>query len=312
MPRRTPQPPQFHAVNPYAAGIDIGAEAHYVAVPEQCATPSVRRFATFTEDLYQLADWLHQCRIETVVMESTGVYWIPLFEILEARGFEVLLVDARRVKNVSGRKSDVLDCQWLQQFHTYGLLQGAFRPADQIVVLRSYLRQRAMLIQYAAAHVQHMQKALQQMNLLLYNVVSDIVGVTGLKIIRAILTGERNPQVLAQHRDYRCKHSEAEIAKSLVGNYREEHLFALQQALTLYESYQAQTAACDARIEAYLQRCRRSWMTHHHRAPKPANRGSIASRLTCGPTCTSSRARTSRAFMGLMSPQRSRSFPKSG
>lgn len=148
MPRRTPQKPQFHAVNPYAAGTDIGAEAHYVAVPEQCAAPSVRRFATFTEDLYQLADWLHQCGIETVV-ESTSVYWIPVFEILEARGFDVLLVDARRVKNVSGRKSDVLDCQWLQQLHTYGLLQGAFRPADQIVVLRSYLRQWAMLIQYA-------------------------------------------------------------------------------------------------------------------------------------------------------------------
>jgi transposase len=151
MPRRTPPKPQFHAVNPHAAGIDIGAEAHYVAVPEQCATPSVRRFATFTEDLYDLATWLQQCGIETVVMESTGVYWIPLFEILEARGFDVLLVDARRVKNVSGRKSDVLDCQWLQQLHTYGLLQGAFRPADYIVVLRSYLRQRAMLIQYAAA-----------------------------------------------------------------------------------------------------------------------------------------------------------------
>ncbi len=246
-------PKHLQHINLNAAGIDVGAEFHYVAVPIDRDAQPVRRFAAFTEDLHQLADWLRQCGIETVVLESTGVYWIPVFEILEAAGFEVLLVDARHVKNVSGRKSDVLDCQWLQQLHTYGLLRGAFRPADHMVVLRSYLRQRAMLVEYAAAHIQHMQKALQQMNLLLKNVVSDIVGVTGLKIIRAILAGERDPEVLAQYRDYRCKHSAAEIAKSLVGNYREEHLFALEQALTLYDTYRAQIAACDRRIEDYVR-----------------------------------------------------------
>jgi transposase len=212
----------------------------------------VREFATFTPDLYELAAWLQQCGVDTVVMESSGVYWIPVFELLEQRNFTVLLADARKVKNVSGRKSDVLDCQWLQQLHTFGLLQGAFRPADEIVVLRSYLRQRAMLIRGAARHIQHMQKALQQMNVLLHHVVSDITGLPGLRIIRAIVAGERDPQVLAAHRDPRCKSSVEVIAKSLVGNYRQEHLFALEQAVALYDSYQAQLAACDQRIEAYL------------------------------------------------------------
>ncbi len=245
-------PAQLPHLNLNAAAIDIGATSHFVAVPEGRDRVSVREFATFTADLHRLADWLTQCGVDTVVMESTGVYWIPVFELLEQRGFEVRLVDARHVKNVSGRKSDVLDCQWLQQLHTYGLLQGAFRPADQIVVLRSYLRQRAMLVQYAAAHIQHMQKALQQMNLLLHHVVSDITGVTGMAIIRAILAGERDPQILAQHRDYRCKHSAEVIAKSLEGTYREEHLFALAQAVALYDAYQVQLAAIDGRIESYL------------------------------------------------------------
>ena len=172
-----------------------------VAVPEGRDEVSVREFGTFTADLEALADWLKQCGVTTVAMESTGVYWIPLFELLERRGFEVKLVDARHVKNVSGRKSDVLDCQWLQQLHTYGLLAGAFRPPDEVCVLRSYLRQREMLTQAASMHIQHMQKALQQMNLLLHNVVSDITGVTGMKIIKAILAGERDPQVLARNRD---------------------------------------------------------------------------------------------------------------
>jgi transposase len=257
--RRTPQatslPAQLPHLNLNAAAIDIGSTAHFVAVPEGRDTVSVREFATFTADLHRLADWLEQCGVDTVVMESTGVYWIPVFELLEQRGFKVLLVNARHVKNVTGRKSDVLDCQWLQQLHTYGLLNGAFRPADQIVVLRSYLRQRAMLVQYASAHIQHMQKALQQMNLLLHHVVADITGVTGLKIIHAILDGERDPQVLAGLRDYRCKHRAEVIAKSLEGNYREEHLFALKQAVTLYETYQAQIAACDQQLEQYLASC---------------------------------------------------------
>src|SRR3989441_11852026 len=225
-------PAQLQHMNLNAAGIDIGSERHMVAVPEGRDTVSVREFGTFTADLQALAAWLKQCGVSTVAMESTGVYWIPLFEVLERQGFEVKLVDARHVKNVSGRKSDVLDCQWIQQLHTYGLLAGAFRPPDEVCVLRSYLRQREMLIQTSSMHIQHMQKALQQMNLLLHNVVSDITGVTGMKIIKAIIAGERNAKVLAKHRDYRCQNSAATITKSLGGNYREEHLFALAQAVS--------------------------------------------------------------------------------
>jgi len=245
-------PAQLQHLNLHAAGIDIGSTAHFVAVPPDSDPQPVRQFGTFTADLHRLADWLTACGVETVVMESTAVYWIPLFELLEERGFHVLLVNARHVKNVSGRKSDVLDCQWLQQLHTFGLLSGAFRPADEIVVLRSYLRQRTTLVQGASAHIQHMQKALQQMNLVLHHVVADVTGVTGMTIIRAILAGERDPQVLAQNRDPRCKNSAEVIAQSLVGNYRAEHLFALQQAVTLYEVYQAQIAACDEQIDRYL------------------------------------------------------------
>ena len=241
-------PPHLQHINLNAAGIDIGSERHLVAVPEGRDPVSVREFGTFTADLEALATWLKRCGVTTVAMESTGVYWIPLFELLERRGFEVKLVDARHVRNVSGRKSDVLDCQWLQQLHTYGLLAGAFRPADEVCVLRSYLRQREMLTQTAGMHIQHMQKALQQMNLLLHNVVSDITGVTGMKIIKAILGGERDAQVLARNRDERCQNSTATIAKSLVGNYREEHLFALRQAVALYETYQAKIADCNQAI----------------------------------------------------------------
>src|SRR5438445_11480551 len=237
-------PKHLQHINLNAAGIDIGSEQHWVAVPEGRDEVSVRQFGAFTNDLLAIADWLEQCGVTTVAMESTGVYWIPLFEVLAARGFEVKLVDARHVKNVSGRKSDVLDCQWLQQLHTYGLLSGAFRPPEQVCVLRSYLRQREMLIQTASMHIQHMQKALQQMNLLLPNVVSDITGVTGMKIIKAILAGERDPPVLARHRNERCQNTTATIAKSLVGNYREEHLFALRQAVDLYVTYQAKIADC--------------------------------------------------------------------
>ena len=245
-------PQQLQHINVNAAGIDIGAEQHLVAVPEGRDEVSVRTFGTFTADLVALAAWLKQCGVTTVAMESTGVYWIPLFELLERSGFEVKLVDARHVKNVSGRKSDVLDCQWLQQLHTYGLLSGAFRPPDEICVLRSYLRQKEMLVQAAAQHIQHMQKALQQMNLLLHNVVSDITGVTGMKIIKALLAGERNPQVLARNRHGCCQNSEATIAKSLVGNYRDEHLFALRQAVDLYEYYQKKIADCEEAISKQL------------------------------------------------------------
>jgi len=247
-------PQQLKHVNLNAAGIDIGSERHFVAVPPGRDEVSVREFSTFTPDLHVLVEWLRQCGVTTVAMESTGVYWIPVYELLERERFEVKLVDARRVKNVPGRKSDVLDCQWLQQLHTYGLLEGAFRPPDEVCVLRGYLRQREMLVQSSSMHIQHMQKALQQMNVLLHNVVSDITGVTGMKILRAIIGGERDPKILAAHRDRRCRNSEETIAKSLVGNYRDEHLFALKQAVELYDIYQSKLADCDLAIADYLQR----------------------------------------------------------
>jgi len=240
-------------INLHAAGVDIGAAEIYVAIPPGRAAESVRSFAPFTADLHSCAAWLAACGIETVAMESTGVYWIPLFEILERRGFEVYLVNARHVKNVSGRKTDVLDCQWLQQLHTYGLLQPSFRPPEEICALRSLVRQRAMLIKYRGSHVQHMQKALQQMNLKLTNVLTDITGQTGLQIIRAIVAGERCPAVLARLRDRRCHKSELEIAQSLEGHYQREHLFALRQALELYDFYGQQIRACDVELEAMYQ-----------------------------------------------------------
>lgn len=239
-------------VNLYAAGIDIGAREHYVAVPEGLDERSVRTFSCFTGDLERMASWLVEIGIQSVVMESTGVYWIPAFEILEERGLEVLLVNARHVKNVSGRKSDVLDCQWLQQLHTYGLLQGAFRPPEQVCTLRAYLRQRSMLTDSAGRQIQHIQKALRQMNVLLDNVVTDITGKTGMTIIRAIVDGERDPHKLAQHRDPRCKSTEATIAQSLTGHYRDEHLFSLRQSVELHDVYREKIRACDNAIEQQL------------------------------------------------------------
>lgn len=236
-------------INLNAAGIDIGAEEIFVALPPDRDEQSVRSFATFTVDLHKLADWLQACNIDTVAMESTGVYWIPLYEILEARGIDVNLINARHVKNVSGRKTDVLDCEWIQQLHTYGLLQPSFRPPEHICALRSLVRHREMLIHYRAAHIQHMQKALQLMNIQLSNVLSDITGVTGMQIIRAIVSGERDPVTLARFRNPRCASSEEEIAKSLEGHYKREHLFALQQALELYDFYDRQMADCDAELE---------------------------------------------------------------
>jgi transposase len=235
--------------HPNAAGIDIGSASHYVAVPPDRDDEPVREFASFTPDLHRLADWLEACGIDTVAMESTGVYWIALFEVLDARGITVLLVNARHVKNVSGRKSDVLDCQWLQQLMSYGLLRGAFRPADAVCVLRSYSRQREMLLRSQARHVQHMQKALVQMNIQLGNVISDVAGVSGQRILRAIVAGARDGQELAAMCDTRIQASADEIAKSLQGNWREEHVFALKQALALFDFYATQLAECDAAIE---------------------------------------------------------------
>ena len=256
-------------LNLNAAGIDVGATSHYVAVPADRAEQPVQEFEAFTADLYRLADWLGECGVETVVMESTGVYWIPLFGALEERGLEVMLVDPRRIKNVPGRKTDVVDCQWLQQLHTYGLLSGAFRPDGDIRRLRSYLRQRAMLVEYASHHVQHMQKALTQMNVKLHHVISDITGKTGMDIIEAIVSGERNPRKLARLRDPRIKADEATIAKSLQGHWREEHIFELAQALELYRFYQDKIAECDREIEAQLER----FEDHSHGDPPAAKSG---------------------------------------
>lgn len=246
-------PKHLMHINKMAAGIDIGSKSHFVAVPDGCAKETVREFSSFTVNLNELADWLTECGIETIAMESTGVYWVPLYELLESRGFDVNLVDARKVKNVSGRKTDVLDCQWLQQLHTYGLLTTAFRPDDQTCIIRSYMRQRASLIKNASIHINHMQKALSQMNIHLNTVLSDITGVTGLKIIRAIVEGgERNPKTLAALRHKQCKRSEEDIEKSLTGSYRNEHLFALKQALELYDIYKQKIIECDHTIEAEL------------------------------------------------------------
>jgi transposase len=233
--------------------------------------------ASLRADLYELANWLKKCKIKTVAMESTGVYWIPLYELLEAEGFEVKLVDARHVKNVSGRKTDILDCQWLQQLHTYGLLNGAFRPSEQICALRVYLRQRNMLIQAASKHILHMQKAMSQMNLQLHNVLSDITGVTGMKIIRDIVSGERDAKMLALHRDKGCKQSLETIEKSLTGNYRTEHLFSLTQALELYDVYQKKISDCENKIEDKLQ----DFDSHHVESAEGQEISKHKSRSNC-------------------------------
>jgi transposase len=246
-------PSLLDRINPNAAGIDCGADSHYVAVAPDRDPMPVRAFQAFTTDLHRVADWLTACGVTTVAMESTGVYWIPLYEILEARGLEVVLVNARHVKNVPGRKTDVVDCQWLQELHSVGLLRGSFRPTAAIAALRAYLRHRETLVQSATTHIQRMQKALVQMNLQLPIVISDITGVTGLRILHAIVAGQTDPHLLAQYRDPRCRASKAEITAALTGHYRPEHVFVLQQNLALFEVYQEQLAACDVAIEAHVR-----------------------------------------------------------
>jgi transposase len=250
--RRTTRPVSMPILHPDTAGIDMGATEIYGCVPLDRAPQPIRRFGTFTEDLVALAAWLTQCRVTSVAMESTGVYWIPLYQILETRGFEVCLVNARHVKNVPGRKSDVQDCQWLQYLHSVGLLRPSFRPPETVCAVRALLRHRDTLVQLAATHTQHMQKALTQMNLQLHHVLSDITGVTGLAILDAILAGERDPQVLAQHRDRRVKAPPETITKALVGDYRAEHLFTLRQALASYRHYQRLIGECDAEVHTRL------------------------------------------------------------
>ena len=243
---------QLPVLHPDAAGIDVGASELYVAVPSDRDAESVRSFPTFTRDLNALADWLQQCGVRSVAMESTSVYWIPVYQILEARGFEVYLVNAQHVKNVPGRKTDVSDCQWIQYLHSVGLLRGSFRPPGVICAIRSLWRHRASLIQMAAEHVLHMQKALDQMNLQIHRVLNDITGLSGLRILDAILEGERNPVTLARLCHSRVKSSEDTVAKSLEGDYRPEHLFALKQSLAAFRYYQALIGDADQELARQL------------------------------------------------------------
>lgn len=250
--RRKNSNPTPKTTNPDAAGIDLGGTVHYVAVPADRDAQPVRHFGTLTGDLNELADWLVECRITTVAMEATGVYWIPLFQILEDRGLEVYLVNARHVKNVPGRKSDVQDCQWLQYLHSVGLLNASFRPPAAICALRSLMRHREGLMRAACQHLLRVQKALDQMNVQLHHAVTDITGQTGLAILDAILAGERDPAALARLRHFRCKKSEGEIARSLRGDWREEHLFTLRQSLEAWRFHQSQMAECDVRIAGHM------------------------------------------------------------
>jgi transposase len=245
--------PRMPTIHPRAAGLDVGSTFHVVAVPPELSEEPVRTFRSFTGDLHRLADWLAGVGITTIAMESTGIYWIPAFEILEARGFEVLLVNARDVKNVPGRKTDVNDAQWLQQLHQYGLLRGSFRPHERVIQLRAVLRHRERLVESAATQIQLMQKALMQMNVQLQHAVSDITGLTGMRIIRAIVGGVRDPAVLAQYRDVRCKESVETIQAALTGNYRREHVFALRHALEIYDFLGVRIAECDAEIASVLE-----------------------------------------------------------
>jgi transposase len=244
----------WQLINPNAAGVDIGSKEHLVCVPADRAEKNVREFGTFTADLEAIADWFEQCGVTSVAMEATGVYWIPLFQILERRGFQVVLVNARQTKNVAGRKSDVKDCQWIQRLHTYGLLQGSFRPEDPYCVLRSYLRHRDELVSARSTQCQHMQKALQQMNIQLTQVLSDVTGVSGLAIIKGILDGERDPLKLAGMVDRRVRATSLRIQEALVGDYRKEHLFVLKSAFEIYHTYEEKIHACDQEILAETAR----------------------------------------------------------
>jgi transposase len=242
----------IHVIHPDAAGIDIGSKEHWVAVPTEACDQPIRSFGTFTSDLKQLADWLEGCGIRTIAMESTGVYWVPIYELLEERGFEVLLVNAAHARNVPGRKSDVLDCQWLQQLHTFGLVRASFRPEAKIAELRAYTRHRQTLIEEAARQIQRMQKALDQMNVQLHHVIADLTGKTGITIVRQIAAGNHDPEVLAKYRDPRCRASDDVVREALRGHYKVEHLFTLQQALSLYDTFTQHITACDGRIETVL------------------------------------------------------------
>ena len=239
-------------VFPNAAGIDVGASSHWVAVPPHLAAESVRECGPMTDDLNALADWLIRCGVDTVALESTGVYWIPLYEVLEQRGLKVWLVDARQMKYVPGRKSDVQDCQWLQKLMSLGFLRAAWRPDGEVCVVRAVARQRDILLVDQASWVQRMQKALVQMNIQLTEVLTDVMGMSGQLIIRAIVAGERDPKALARHRNRRVKASVEEITKALTGNWRDEHLFVLRQALAMYDDIAGHLGECDRKLQALL------------------------------------------------------------
>src|SRR5712692_2043354 len=244
--------PGLEVVHPDAAGIDVGNTSHFVAVPPGRDAHPVQEFGSWTSDLRRMAEWLKRCGIRTVAMQSTGVYWVAVQEVLEDEGLEVYLVNARGTKNLPGRKSDVQECRWLMKLHTYGLLRNSFHPPEQIRAVRTIWRQRDRLVKEAGREVQQMQKALTSMNVQLANAISDVSGFTGQAIIRAILRGERDPQQLAKLRDYRVAASEAEIAHSLEGNWREDVLFELQQVVDAYDFHQKQIAACDVQLQRYL------------------------------------------------------------
>jgi transposase len=244
--------PGLEVLHPHAAGIDVGNSAHYAAVRPDRDPESVRRFECFTADLHRLTAWLEGCGVKTVALQSTGVYWIPLYDILEERGFEVYLVNARHTKNLPGRKSDVQESQWLLKLHTYGLLNNSFQPTSEIRVLRTYWRQRAEHVIGAATCIQRMQKTLTQMNVQLANVISDLSGVTGQMIVRAIVAGERDPWKLAELSHPRIQASRGEIAKSLEGNWRPELIFVLQQEIEMYDTYQRRIAECDQELQKHL------------------------------------------------------------
>ena len=244
--------PGLEVIHPHAAGIDVGNSAHYVAVRPERDLPPVRRFECFTTDLHRLADWLQSCGVKTVALHSTGVYRIPLYDVLEERGFEVYLVNARHTKNLPGRQSDVQESQWLLKLHTYGLLNNSFQPPAEIRALRTYWRQRGEHVGEAATCIQRMQKALTQMNLQLAKVISDISGLTGQTILRAIVAGERDPRKLAEFRDPRIQASPEQIAKSLEGTWRPELLFVLQQQLQMYDAYQQRIVECDQQLQKHL------------------------------------------------------------
>lgn len=277
-------------INPNAAGVDIGAVEIVVCVPGEGDTQIVRVFGNYTVDLQAIGRWLKEHRVTTVAMESTGVYWIPLFEELERQGFECLLISSRSMRRVSGKKSDIEDAQWIQTLHTYGLLEASFRPQAELIALRTLLRHRSQLIEHRSPHIQHMQKALLQMNVQLSQAVTDITGVTGQTIMRAILVGERDPQKLAALREPGCKKSEEEIGKALTGTWREEHLFVLKQSLEMFDFYTQQIQVCDQEIEWVYSLTRPDWEAgelkplsirkrNSHSKNKPQNPESIRKHL---------------------------------